>query len=169
VERLRFEWTPMCGVPEPSGRLSFRPEPEHEAMLALFRRVAVDSLDDETRKNTLRLGIDEAVRNELQWYLAAPGKREWWRTAHTLDGQLAGLAIPSATVYHRNVGYLGVVPELRGQGYGHDILGEITRFQAAAGAKTITGTTDLANRPMAEAFRRAGYLNTETRVLFSAP
>ena len=169
VERLRFEWTPPAGVPEPTGRLTFRSEPDDETMLEVFRRIAVGSLDDETGKNVARLGLDRAVREELQYYREAPGERSWWRTAHTGDGALAGLAIPSATRYHRNVGYLGVVPERRGQGYVDEILGEITRIHAAADAEKVTATTDLGNAPMAAAFHRAGYRNTETRVIFSAP
>ena len=62
-----------------------------------------------------------------------------------MDGTLVGFAIPSATPYHRNVGYLGVVPELRGCRYVDDILCEITRFHAADGANRITATTDVPN------------------------
>jgi RimJ/RimL family protein N-acetyltransferase len=89
--------------------------------------------------------------------------------AHIRDGALAGLAIPSATPYHRNVGYLGVVPQLRGRGYVTDILAAITRFHAADGAERITATTDLGNHPMAAAFERSGYRNTEVRLILSAP
>jgi len=168
VERLQFEWTPQIPVPESTGRLVFRPEPSDATILALFRRIAEGSLDDETGKNLAVVGADETARLDLEFYLDAPGKRDWWRTAHTPDGVLVGLAIPSATAYHPNVGYLGVLPEARGHGYGPEILAEITRMHAANGAEKITATTDLANFPMAAGFRRAGYRNTETRVVFSA-
>ena len=93
----------------------------------------------------------------MQFYLDCPGERSWWRLARLPDGILAGLAIPSATPYARNVGYVGVVPEERGRGLIDDLLAEITRFHAAAGADRITATTDMNNRPMAAAFDRAGY------------
>jgi RimJ/RimL family protein N-acetyltransferase len=149
--------------------LIFRPEPDDTAMLALFRRIAEASLDDETRKNLLRLGADETARREMDFYLNAPGRREWWRTAHAPDGTLVGLAVPSATAYNRNVGYLGVLPEARGHGYGGEILAEITRIHAADGAEKVTATTDVGNIPMAAAFRRAGFRNTLTRLIVSAP
>ncbi|MEY7974187.1 GNAT family N-acetyltransferase [Saccharomonospora xinjiangensis] len=76
---------------------------------------------------------------------------------------------PAATPYHRNVGYLGVLPELRGRGYVDDILGDITRFHAAEGADRITATTDVPNTPMAKAFERANYRMTEVRMVFKAP
>jgi RimJ/RimL family protein N-acetyltransferase len=49
------------------------------------------------------------------------------------------------------------------------LLGEITHIHAEDGAELITATTDTTNAPMAAAFERAGYRNTQIRVLFSAP
>ena len=80
-----------------------------------------------------------------------------------------GFALPSATPYHRNVGYLGVLPAWRGRGFVDDLLGEITRVHAGSGAATITATTDTTNAPMAAAFTRAGYQTTEVRLVWSAP
>lgn len=77
------------------------------------------------------------------------------------------MAIPSATPYSVNVGYLGVVPELRGRGYVDEVLAEITRIHAANGETRVTATTDVGNAPMAAAFRRAGYRNTEIRINLS--
>ncbi|WP_353943082.1 GNAT family N-acetyltransferase [Streptomyces sp. HUAS MG91] len=169
VERLQFEWTPAEPLPAEPERLVFSPEPDDEVFLDAMTRVAEGTLDAQTVESEAASGREAAARESLRFYLDRPGRREWWRLAHTPDGALAGLAIPSATPYHRNVGYLGVVPELRGRGYVSEILAAITRFQAAEGADRVTATTDLGNRPMAQAFARAGYRNTETRINFSAP
>ena len=168
VERLRFEWTPDLGVPASRGRLVFADASDQE-FLEVFRRIAEGSLDAETRRNLAAKGAQATARHEMDFYLGCPGKREWWRIAHTPEGAVAGLAIPSATPYNANVGYLGVVPELRGHGYVDDILAEITRIHDENGAELITATTDTANAPMAAAFDRAGYRNTQIRMLFSAP
>ncbi|RKR87513.1 hypothetical protein BDK92_1792 [Micromonospora pisi] len=168
VERLRLEWTPEIGVPPTSGRLVFT-EATDEEFLDVFRRVAVGSLDDETRRNLAVKGPDQTAKEEMSFYLDCPGERSWWRLARTSDGAVAGLAIPSATPYNRNVGYLGVVPELRGRRYIDDLLAEITRFHAEHGAKLITATTDTTNVPMAMAFARAGYRTAQIRLLYSAP
>ncbi len=169
VQRLQYEWRPADGVPTSSGRLVFSPEPDNAVMLDVFRRVAAGSLDAETRRNLAAVGAESTARKELAFYLDAPGDRSWWRLAYTPDGQLAGLAIPSATPYGPNVGYLGVLPELRGNGYVGDILAEVTRSHAERGATRITATTDLGNAPMAAAFGRAGYRNTEARIVLSVP
>jgi RimJ/RimL family protein N-acetyltransferase len=168
VERLRYEWTPEFGVPPVSGRLVFRPASDDE-FLEVFRRVAVGTLDVATQWDIAGLGADRQAREDLEFYRSCPGERSWWRLVETAAGELVGLAIPSATPYHRNVGYLGVVPELRGRGYGDDILGEITRVHAAAGADRITATTDVVNIAMAAAFDRAKYQVTEIRMIFEDP
>jgi RimJ/RimL family protein N-acetyltransferase len=167
VERLQFEWTPALGVPEADDRLVFVPEPDDEKMLEVFRRVGDGSLDDETRKRRARMSPEETARHEMNFYLAAPGERGWWRAVYQPDGTLVGLAIPSATSYSANVGYLGVLPAARGHGYARVILNEITRSHAGRGADRITATTDVGNVPMAAAFRESGYRNVETRLLLS--
>ncbi|MFI1996938.1 GNAT family N-acetyltransferase [Actinoplanes sp. NPDC020271] len=137
-------------------------------MVEIFRRIGDGSLDDETHKQRARMSSEETARYEMQFYLDAPGERDWWRVVYQPDGLLAGLAIPSATSYNPNVGYLGVVPEMRGRGYARIILDAITRSHANRGAEQITATTDMSNFPMAAAFRKSGYRNTETRLLLSA-
>lgn len=168
MERLRYEWTPAAGVPGSSSRLDFRTGADEE-FLAVFRRVAVGSLDVTTQRDLAVMGADRQAGGDLEFYRSCPGERSWWRLAETSGGELAGFAIPSATPYHRNVGYLGVVPELRGLGYVDDLLGEITRIHAADGADRITATTDVGNTPMAAAFDRANYQVTEVRMVFQAP
>ncbi|MEH0928618.1 GNAT family N-acetyltransferase [Micromonospora sp. CPCC 205558] len=166
VERLQFEWAPADGVPTAAGRLRFA-EASDEEFLAVFRRIAEGSLDAQTRANLAAKGMDATAREEMDFYLRAPGKREWWRIAYTREGEVAGMAIPSATQYNVNVGYLGVVPEFRGRGYVDEVLAEITRFHATNGESRITATTDMGNAPMAAAFGRAGYRNTGIRINLS--
>jgi GNAT superfamily N-acetyltransferase len=169
LERLRYEWTPEAGVPGRPGTLTFRAEPDDGAFLDAFRRVAAGSLDVTTRRDVAALGAGRQAREDMAVYLGMPGDRDWWRLAFTGDGALAGLAIPSRNPDGPVVGYLGVVPELRGRGYIDDILAEITTFHAAAGAQRIVADTDTSNAPMAAAFERAGYRNHGIRLVLSAP
>jgi RimJ/RimL family protein N-acetyltransferase len=168
VERLRLEWTPEAGVPAATGRLTFT-EASDEEFLAVFQRIAQGSLDNETRRNLVLKGAEATAREEMDFYLSCPGDRAWWRLARTPDGDIAGLAVPSATPYNRNVGYLGVVPELRGRGYVDDVLTEITRVHSESGAEFVTATTDTTNAPMAAAFHRAGYRTAQIRMIYSSP
>lgn len=169
LERLRYEWTPGTGLPARSARLEFRPEPDDEVFLRAFRQVAEGSLDAATVEGRAALGADRQARDAMSYYLGMPGPRDWWRLAYTPRGSLAGLAIPSRNPDDPVVAYLGVVPELRGQGYVDDLLAEITHVLAEASPQRISADTDLANRPMAAAFERAGYRNVAVRLILSAP
>ncbi|MFD3699918.1 GNAT family N-acetyltransferase [Streptomyces sp. NPDC058646] len=168
IERLRYEWTPAAGAPAPTGRLVFR-EGTDEEFLEAFVLLSRGSLDEHTVTELRTTDAGELARDDIAFYRDCPGERSWWRLAHLPDGTLAGLALPSATPYHRNVGYLGVVPDQRGKGLIDEVLAEITRFHAAEGAERITATTDTVNRPMAAAFDRAGYEVTEIRLVLEEP
>ncbi|WP_405013989.1 GNAT family N-acetyltransferase [Kitasatospora sp. NBC_01539] len=168
LERLRYEWTPGGPVPEPTGRLVFT-EAGDEEFTEVFRRVAVGSLDDDTRRGLLRLDGRAQAEETLAEYLRMPGDRAWWRLARTPDGEPAGFAVPSANNGGPVVGYLGVLPELRGRGLVDDLLAEITRSHASRGAARIGADTDFGNVPMAAAFERAGYRNFGVRLVLSGP
>ncbi len=168
LERLRYAWTPDAPVPEPSGRLTFRAEPDDEVFVEVFRRVAEGSLDHHTRQALRTKDAEAQAREDLADYLSMPGDRSWWRLAHTPDGDLAGFAMPSANNAGPVVGYLGVLPEQRGHGYVDDLLGENTRCHAERGAQRIAADTDAANLPMARAFERAGYRLFAVRLVLSA-
>lgn len=168
LERRQYAWTAACGVPAGSTRVVFRPGSDDQ-FLDLFRRAARGSLDVETRRSLETMDELSQAEDDLEFYLGCPGEREWWRAAYDGAGAPVGFIVPSATPYHRNVGYLGVLPSHRGQGLVDDLLGEVTRIHAESGAERITATTDMTNRPMAAAFDRAGYAVTEVRLVISAP
>ena len=170
LERIRFEWTPDAGLPRSSGRLVFRPEPDDEAFLDVFRQIAVGSLDVITRREVAALGAAHQARDDMGIYLAMPGERDWWRLAYTADGgQLAGMILPNRNSGGAVVGYLGVVPGMRGRGYIDDLVAETTRFHAGRGEPRIAATTDTTNVPMAAAFERAGYRAWGIRYVLSEP
>ncbi|WP_234335801.1 MULTISPECIES: GNAT family N-acetyltransferase [unclassified Streptomyces] len=169
LRRLRYEWTAGDRPPAAPERLVFRPEPDDEVFLAAFREVAAQTLDTTTRRAVARHGVAKAARDDLAGYRDMPGDRAWWRLAHTPDGTLAGLLVPSRNDQSFVVGYLGVVPALRGRGYVDELLAQTTRILLDAGARRITADTDLVNRPMAAAFDRAGYRNFASRTVLAAP
>ncbi|GAA2287727.1 GNAT family N-acetyltransferase [Nonomuraea roseoviolacea subsp. roseoviolacea] len=164
VERYRYEWTPDCGVPERPGRLVFRPEPDDEVILEVFRRVGQGSLDAHTRRTTAESGPDAAAREELDLLRWLPSPREWWRLAYTPGGDLVGLTVPAANHSAAIVGFVGVVPEHRGNGYAYDLLVEATHLLVAEGVERIVAGTDQHNLPMAATFARAGYPIAQERI-----
>jgi RimJ/RimL family protein N-acetyltransferase len=170
LERLRYEWTPSAGLPDPPSRLLFRPEPDDDVFIDLFRRVLNGTLDQTSKRETELIGAQAQARKDVAFYRdQMHGDRAWWRVACTPAGELAGFGIPSRNTEHPVVGYLGVLPEHRGHGYVDEILAEVTRtLTVQARASTIHADTDLGNQPMAASFERAGYRNFGRRLVLSA-
>lgn len=167
LERLRFEWVAGTPIPARSERLTFRTEPDDEAFVDVFMRVAAGSLDSATQEEVEHLGLEGYARGDVDLYKTMPGERGWWKLAYDASGDLVGFAIPSRNNGGPVVGFLGVVPEHRGHGYSDDLLAEITADLADLGAARIAADTDLGNTPMAAAFRRLGYTNFAVRLVLS--
>ncbi|MFH8407707.1 GNAT family N-acetyltransferase [Streptomyces sp. NPDC018019] len=170
VERFRYTWTPACGLPEPPGRLVFRPEPDDGVFLDILRRVETGSLDAHARQAVAEGGVEQAAREELDFFTWCPSPRDWWRVAWAAGpgrgGEVVGLHVPARNLQSPVIGFIGIVPEHRGRGYGYDLLVDCTRHLAAHGAETIIGETDQPNVPMAAAFAKAGYSMTQERAFF---
>jgi RimJ/RimL family protein N-acetyltransferase len=171
LERHQFEWTTAAGIPAAAGRLVFRREPDDDVFAELFRRTLTGTLDATTRKAADAVGTAAQARADVAFYRGRMrGPRDWWLVAETTDGEPVGFTVPTRNNDFPVVGYIGVLPDHRGHGYIDDILAETTRFLVAeADADVIRADTDLANRPMAAAFERAGYRNFARRVVLSAP
>ncbi len=164
VERYRFRWTPECGLPPRPGRLEFRPEPDDDVLLDVFRRIHEGSLDAHVRRTVAESGLDAAAREDLDLMLWMPAPREWWRLAYTPDGSLVGLTLPSRNHSDPVIGYVAVVPEHRGHGYAYDLLVEATHDLVGYGADRIVAGTDVGNIGMAKAFAKVGYPVTQHRI-----
>ncbi|WP_030740371.1 GNAT family N-acetyltransferase [Streptomyces griseus] len=165
VERYRYEWTPDCPLPERPGRLTFRPEPDDAVILDVLRRCHSVTLDAHARRAIAGPGgLDAAAQAELDIFHWFPSPRGWWQLAFTPDGEVAGIHVPAHNPNGPCIGFIGVVPEARGHGYGYDLLVECTRFLVERGAESIAGATDRGNTPMAAAFARAGHPVAQERI-----
>jgi RimJ/RimL family protein N-acetyltransferase len=165
VERLRLEWRPGTPVPEPSGRLAFRPVGDAEELIALMAEVLDGTLDAHGRDDLTRMTAREAAVAQYEDELARyDSPRDWWRIATLPDGEPVGFVIAAHNAYNPIIAYLGVRPAHRGHGYVDEVLGEGTRVLAAEGVPRIRASTDFGNVPMARAFRRAGYVDFEHQI-----
>ncbi|MEU3600307.1 GNAT family N-acetyltransferase [Streptomyces sp. NPDC006798] len=166
VERFRYRWTPENGLPERRARLVYRPEPDDEVILDILRRVHSTTLDAHALRAIEQGGIDQAAREELEFFHWCPSPREWWRVAETPEGELVGLHIPAHVPAGPCVDFIGVVPEARGHGYAYDLLTECLHFLVEHGAESVLGATDQSNVPMAKHFARAGFPVIQERIDF---
>ncbi len=163
-ETGRFEWRSGEPNAEP-GRLSFRTLEEvgDGPFVDAMRRVSEGTLDREIGEERERLGPQEAAREFFEDARRVKYDPSWWRLAYSRpEGELVGLVMPAEPPAFLTVFYVGVVPEMRGQGYVDDLLAAGTATLLAARAKggnkkPLRADTDVANAPMAAAFERAGW------------
>jgi len=165
VERLRLQWEPGTPIPEPTGRLAFRPVREPGELIDLMTRVLDGTLDAHSRADlttmSARQAAEQQYAEELNRY-ASP--HDWWRIATLPDGEPVGFVIPAHNGYNPIIAYIGVLPAHRGSGYIDEVLAAGTRLLAAEGVPRIRASTDLGNVPMARAFARAGYRTFERQI-----
>jgi ribosomal protein S18 acetylase RimI-like enzyme len=164
TERISFARTVTNPSPPRSTRLRFDPAPD-ASFRALFAAVAPGSLDGHTIEMVAREGVEALADDDLAFYLSLPGDRGAWRTASLADGTTVGFIVPTRTAYDASISYLGVLPEHRGRGYGHDLLAEMVHVHHDGGQSRIVGTTDAVNAPMRAAFERAGFSVTRVRIV----
>ena len=158
VERLRLEWRPGTPIAARTGRLSFGPVRDHQALTSLMTEVMDGTLDAHGRRDLTRMSAAKAASRHYEEELARyRSPREWWRIGALPDGEPAGFVIPAHNGYNPIIAYIGVLPAYRGHGYIDELLAEGTRILAAEDVPRIRASTDLGNVPMANAFRRAGW------------
>ncbi|MFJ3901431.1 GNAT family N-acetyltransferase [Streptomyces sp. NPDC090025] len=169
VERLRLEWLPGTPVPEPTGRLVFRPVADREDLLALMTPVMEGTLDAHGRAD-LAGGLSPREAAELHYdeelaHYRTP--RDWWRIAELPGtGEPVGFVVPARNNYHPIIAYIGVLPAHRGRGFVDEILGEGMRVLAAQDVPRMRAATDLDNVPMAKSFARAGWTTFQRAINF---
>ena len=159
-ETDRFHWQGE-EAPTVPGRLRFRTLEEvgEGAFVDAMEKVSKGTLDREIREERERLGPQGAARDFFEDARRVEHDPSWWRLAYE-GGDLVGLVMPAEPPGFLTLFYVGVVPEMRGRGYVDDLLaaGTVTLLGARAqGGKPLRADTDVANAPMAAAFRRAGW------------
>jgi len=165
VERFRFEWKPGTPIAVPSGRLAFRPVRSDAELIDLMTLVMEGTLDAHSRQDLTLMSARQVAVGHFEEELAQfRSPRDWWRVATLRNGAPVGFVIPARNDYNPIIGYLGVLPAHRGNGYIDEILAEGTRILDALGVPRIRAATDLGNVPMADAFTRAGWVNFQRAI-----
>ncbi len=164
-EKKRYVWQNSGAAVRVQVRLEFRPLSrvgEDEFTIALGR-VTVGTLDRRDRSRLRKCGAAETAR----WYMRILKEGEFrpsqWLLGYLADGRLCGLVVPRRlNDQEGTIDYIGVVPELRGSGYGFDLLVKGTALLQQNGFKTVIAETDSENLPFHAELERAGYKHCGT-------
>jgi len=159
-EKRRYVWQDSGAAVKVRVRLKFRPMSDvgEDAFAIAVGRVTVGTLDREDRARVRKCGAAETAR----WYMRVLKEGDFepsaWLLGHLADGRLCGLVVPKRLDKREGtIDYIGVVPELRGSGYGFDLLAKGTALLQQNGFKTVVAETDSENLPFLAELERAGY------------
>lgn len=162
-EKIGFRWSangpPATPLDGPK-RLTFKSLPEigRDAYADLMGRAAtVGTLDRQDRHYTALCGLTGWGQEMLGY--ATPDEEGDWLAAFDASGSAAGFVAlgsfePPAegTIVH-----IGVVPEVRGRGYVHELFAELEVRARRRGYQSILSDVDVLNHPMRAAMERAGH------------
>jgi ribosomal protein S18 acetylase RimI-like enzyme len=170
-EKRRYVWRDQGTAVEVPTRLEFRSLAVvgEDAFTEAARRVTEGTLDRSDQADLAKYGLGAAGRMYMKILKDIEFLPDEWQLGYLADGRLCGLVVPQR-IFVENEGainYIGVVPELRGSGYGFDLLLKGTALLQKRGLKQVIGETDVENRPMHAALERAGYVHEGTLRAFS--
>jgi RimJ/RimL family protein N-acetyltransferase len=152
-EKKRYVWQNSGAAVRVRVRLKFRSMSDvgEYSFEQAIGQVTVGTLDRQDRARVRKCGAAETAR----WYMRVL-KEEGFKPAEWLLG--CGLVVPKRLNDREGtIDYIGVVPELRGSGYGFDLLVKGTALLQQNGSKTVVAETDSENLPFHAELERAGY------------
>lgn len=164
-EKKRYVWQDSGTPMRVKVRLKFRPMSEagEYSFEQAIGQVTVGTLDREDRARLKKHGAAETAG----WYMRVLKQGSFepteWLLGYLADGTLCGLVVPKRLDDREGtIDYLGVVPEMRGSGYGFDLLAKGTALLQAKGFKTVVAETDSENLPFHAELERAGFRHCGT-------
>ena len=159
-EKKRYVWQNSEAAIRVRVRLKFRSMSDagEYSFEQAIGQVTVGTLDRLDRARLRKCGAAETAR----WYMRILKEGEFrpaqWLLGYLPDGKLCGLVVPKRLSDREGtIDYIGVVPELRGSGYGFDLLVKGTALLQQNGFKTVVAETDSENLPFHAELERAGY------------
>ncbi len=159
-ETYRFEWNDKAALSAISHDLIFRTftEAGEARFVEAIKRVTEGTLDRRSQRDRELLGEEMEAQSMFEDLTKMEYDPAWWQLAYAHDGQLIGLVMPAKSPTFATIGYIGVVPEYRGKGFIRLLLHHGTETLINAGETAIRADTDVNNIPMANAFRKIGYV-----------
>jgi len=164
-EKKRYVWQDSGTPMRVKMRLKFRSLSDvgEYSFEQAVGQVTVGTLDRADRARLKKNGAAETASWYMRILRAGGCEPTDWLLGYLADGRLCGLVVPRRLSDREGtIDYLGVVPELRGSGYGFDLLAKGTALLQAKGFKTVVVETDSENLPFQAELERAGYRHRGT-------
>jgi ribosomal protein S18 acetylase RimI-like enzyme len=149
-------------------RLTYRTLEEYgdDAFIELLELVTISTLDQGDLVEIKANGSRQAAVNYFNLLRVLDDQPHLWKVG--MDGnQVVGLVVPQILSQDAaGINYLGVVPALRGRGYGLELLEEGTRCLREITTNKIYADIDVSNFPLERSLEIAGYTRLSELYLY---
>ncbi|MEU6758498.1 GNAT family N-acetyltransferase [Streptomyces sp. NPDC046685] len=165
----RFRLRVPGELPADDPRLTFRSLTDlgRGPFVDLLEELLVDTADARLTDGVRVHGARGAAERLFEDMTELTYEPDWWEIGYDAAGAPAVISLPARNPSAHVIGFVGVAPAHRGNGYAASVVVRGTRILAAHGATEIRGDCDAANTAMAKAFGKAGYENFADRLEFS--
>jgi RimJ/RimL family protein N-acetyltransferase len=164
-EKKRYVWQDSGAPMRVQVRLKFRSMSDagEYSFEQAIGQVTVGTLERSDRARLRKQGAAETARWYMRMLKEGNFEPNEWLLGYLPDVKLCGLVVPKRLNDREGtIEYIGVVPELRGSGYGFDLLVKGTALLQQSGFKTVVAETDSENLPFHAELERAGYKHCGT-------
>ena len=159
-EKQGFTWRNSGAPLPPPGRLRFATvlETGRDLYQDVMARAGRDTLDRNDR--WYRDHMHEAHwAAQMMECLQEEDSQSWWVASEPAGDPVGMVAVSTFDPGVATVTFIGVVPEHRGHGYGHDLLQAATSAAHGRGFAEMLSDVDTLNQPMIDTMRNAGHLD----------
>lgn len=149
-------------------KLSFKSmESNDEALLVdLFIKVVKDNKDSTILKEIKEKGIYEGSRDFFMELKQIDFQRKLWVIAYLENDPIGFVIIQRLTESDAGIGYIGVVPEYRGNHFTRDLLFESINLAYQYKIKKLIADIDVENYPMRTNLLSCGFIMNCSETLF---
>ena len=154
-EKEGFTWRNSGAPIPPPGRLRFATalETGRDLYQDVMARAGRDTLDRNDR--WYRDHMDEAHwAAQMMEYLQEEDSESWLVASDAAGDPVGMVAVSTFDPGVATVTFIGVVPEHRGHGYGHDLLQAATSAAHCRGFEEMLSDVDTLNQPMIDTMRK---------------
>ena len=159
-EKASFTWRNSGAPIPPPGWLRFATalETGRDLYQDVMARAGRDTLDRNDR--WYRDHMDEARwAAQMMEYLQEEDSESWLVASDAAGDPVGMVAVSTFDPGVATVTFIGVIPDHRGHGYGHDLLQAATSAAHTRGFEKMLSDVDTLNQPMIDTMRSAGHLD----------
>lgn len=140
---------------------------EEELLVDLFIRAARDNRDSTVLKEIEEKGLKKGSRDFFLELKETDYERDLWVIAYYNNEPAGFVIIQRLTDSDAGIGYIGVVPEYRGNHFSEDLLYRAINLSCQYGIRKLIADIDVENHPMRNNLLSCGFkLDCRETVLF---